>query len=640
MRILWIEMQNFMAFGDKQRVTLDRRGLVAVLGQNHDAAAADSNGAAKSSTLEAILWVLFGKTMRNLTGDEVINNRVKKECVVTIAIEDDDAAVWEITRCRRVPGKRANDLTLLCNGQTPTQGGITLDTQDQVETLLGMDCETFVHAVLMSYGAKPFSEMADGGQKKIVEAILNIEQYARGRDKINERIKRRQEELAGVNSSLVALQQQLATNEVRIATLCRSREEHGTLVRQRRIELLKRKADCQSRIEEQYHTSGLDRLLADAKELEETIATLRKQDDEVQKKLVAIAREVGKKRSEISVQRAQLAAQRNSFDTWATTVNSLAGQPCPTCHQVYDAHQADAELGVADDTIKHIDGQLGVLEEAFSKLDGIEQKLSAELEAQRQHIRQQVVTAEAHHRQVRDRVQQRAAELQLIVQLEQQVFYVDEEVEKLDDEANPYADLVAQAQHEDDAVKAKYRSLEFKQRALDIEIRHLLFWDHGFGNQGIKSYVIESALPFLTERAQHYVDIMSGGDMTIRFAPGHVQKNKKWVDEFTVNVENAQGSEAYHGNSDGEKGRINLCIGWALGDLAAARAKKSIRFKALDEPFNHLDETGEDLVMKFLRTVVSDYETILCITHSDHLRTQFPTVMTVVKQGGFARVEE
>lgn len=641
MRLLWVDMENFLAFG-KARVALDRQGLVAVLGQNRDAAAADSNGAAKSSILEGIVWCLWGKTMRGLTGDEVMHRRVKADCRVIVHIEDDNGAEWEVARHRGTSNvKRPNDVLIYCNGKVPqNQGGITVDVQDQINTLLGMDMDTFVQSVLMSYGTKPYSELTDGEQKAVLEAILHIDQYAKAREVVSTRIKKRQLELATVRTEFVGTAGHVDSVRVRLDKLQTSYREHETLLLQRLTELRKRKAECESKIEEQYHATGLDALLDAARDVDDAMQGLRTAHDEVQTKVVQITRTCAAKRNEMVKERAMLEAQRRQYDGWCTTLNQLAGKSCPTCRRDYDAEQADAEMMVTDDQIKIIDEKLRVMWEAEEKLREVETKLLREQEQERQRLRNEINAMELRAREMREKVQHRAATLQLIQQLEQESWNLEREIETIDFSTNPYQQMVTDAQQELAALVTKSKRLNFKERALDIEIKHLLFWEHGFGNQGIKHYVIESVLPFLSERAQHYVDIMSGGDMTIHFESGRQLKNKKWADEFRVCVENSQGAEVYKGNSDGEKGRINLCVGWALGDLAAQRAKKSIRFKALDEPFEHLDETGEDLVMKFLNAVVADCETILCITHSDHMKNQFPKVLTVVKEGGFSRVEE
>lgn len=640
MRLLWVDMENFLAFG-KARVALDRQGLVAVLGQNRDAAAADSNGAAKSSVLEALVWCFFGKTMRGLTGDEVMHRRVKQDCRVVIHLEDDNGAEWEVARTRGMALKRANDLQLLCNGAVPpSQAGINVDVQDQVHTLIGMDKETFVQSVLMSYGTKPYSELSDGEQKEVLEAILHVDQYAKARDVVNARYKKRQLELATVNTEIVALEQSSRSIQTRLHKLQQSQNEHSTLLQQRRMELMRRKAECQIKIEEQYHSTGLDALLDAEQDMDAKVQGYRQQEDDINRKIMATQRMAAAKKQEAYAQRAQLQARRQQYDGECTTFNALVGKPCPTCKREVFHNEVEELLGVWDGEIKKLDYQIDVVINAYNDIEAVEHKMTQEFQANRSLLRNEMRNLEAQQQEIRARIQQRAASLQLIVQLEQQSFNLGEEIEKLETDNNPYAHLVVEAAEELEKALGQLRRLAMKQKALDLEIRHLLFWDHGFGNQGIKHHVIQGVLPFLDERAQHYVDLMSGGDMTIHFESGFMQKNKKWTDEFRVVVENAQGAEVYKGNSDGEKGRVNLCIGWALGDLAAQRAKKSIRFKALDEPFEHLDETGEDLVMKFLHTVVSDCETILCITHSDHLRNQFPKVLTVVKEGGFSRVEE
>jgi DNA repair exonuclease SbcCD ATPase subunit len=149
---------------------------------------------------------------------------------------------------------------------------------------------------------------------------------------------------------------------------------------------------------------------------------------------------------------------------------------------------------------------------------------------------------------------------------------------------------------------------------------------------------MDNVVPFLTERAQSYADVLSGGDLKIEFSTQSQLANGEWRDKFQVSAINEQGADVYHGNSDGERRRIDIAVGWALADLAATRAKKSIRFRGLDEPFEHLDETGEDLVIKLLHKVLPQYETILCVTHSTHLRDQFPEEIMVTFENGFSKI--
>lgn len=638
MRFLEISIQNFLSFGPKQTLPLSHRGLVAVFGQNRDAAAADSNGAGKSSLLEALVWSLWGKTVRKYTGDDVINNRVNKDCEVSLKIEDDDGRIWDISRSRAINAKRANDLQIKCNGNDIRQPGITIDTQETISTLLGMDRKTFLHAVLMSYGDKPFSELTDSEIKTVLDDILRMDKLAKSRAAVSRRIKDKQNQLAVANTELKALGHSRSALDERLASLTASRDNFESIMQTKRMELLKRKANLELDIEKEYQGAGLYKLLGSLQDIDEAIQKLRDQDEGINQKLLRATRLAAEHRMKLVSQKAVLDSKRKEYNVDCHNFNNMVGKPCPTCKRAFDPNEVEELLAVWDDAIKGVDEKLLHLVSDIEEINRMESASVEEMEGMRRNIRVDANRLNGQRVMVQQQVQQRTAALNAVCQLEQSIFNVSEEIDNLDIEGNPYTQLVVGANAELHTLIHNTTRLRYKKRSLDLEIQHLLFWEHGFSNQGLKSYVIEGVLPYLTERAQHYADIISGGDMEIRFSAQKTLENKSVKEEFQILVENSQGASIYEGNSDGEKRRANISISWAFGDLAKSRAKKSIRFKGLDEPFENLDETGEDMVVKLLNSVLQEYETILCITHSDYLRSQFPVTLTVCKEGGFTKI--
>ena len=92
-----ISIENFLSFSDSTQIDLDTPGLILITGRNLDSISADSNGAGKSTLFEAIVWGLWGKTVRGYSADEVVNRRVKKDCSVSVEF-DYDGATYQITR--------------------------------------------------------------------------------------------------------------------------------------------------------------------------------------------------------------------------------------------------------------------------------------------------------------------------------------------------------------------------------------------------------------------------------------------------------------------------------------------------------------------------------------------------------------
>lgn len=85
MKINSVSINNFLSF---KRACIDLRdgqGLTVIKGKNLDTGG--SNGAGKSTVIEAIFFALTGKTIRKSTEATLINNKTKKECVVHLSLE-------------------------------------------------------------------------------------------------------------------------------------------------------------------------------------------------------------------------------------------------------------------------------------------------------------------------------------------------------------------------------------------------------------------------------------------------------------------------------------------------------------------------------------------------------------------------
>ena len=94
MKIKTLTIENFQVIGSAI-LNLDTRGLLLVQGENEDDTSANSNGAGKSTLVDAISWCLYNETARGESGDAIINNKVGKNCLVKLLI-DDDGVEYEI----------------------------------------------------------------------------------------------------------------------------------------------------------------------------------------------------------------------------------------------------------------------------------------------------------------------------------------------------------------------------------------------------------------------------------------------------------------------------------------------------------------------------------------------------------------
>ncbi len=638
MKFTHVTIQNFLSYGSpSQRVDLDNRGLVAVLGRNADSQGADSNGAGKSTIMESIVWALYGETMRGYRGDAVVNRSVGSDCFVELVLEDSGTS-YEIRRTRKASAKKPNDIQLTVNGTDATQG-TNADTQALIQTIVGMDVKTFTQSVMMWHGTRPFSQMSDREQKAVLEDILQIEKFSKAREVVKKRLSESRQAVAEVVAALNVNHATVSDTEIRLSKLLAQKASHAVIIDQKRRQLFRKKVDCEAKIEEIYTNTGLDKLLDLQEDLKAKEEALGKRRSHVQTQRLEVTRNYSAKRSNLSRLEGTAQGQIQQLQHSIETFDTLVGKPCPTCKQVLTVEVAEADVAVWEGQINKLRSETLVrASKKRADLDAAERAELDSLASEEGSIGAEWSTLSAQIRTTSEAVRKRQASLSLICQLEQQAWNFQQEIEQLAQESDPYGSLIDDAEAQLERLQKDLKVLQYREKSLAIEIQHLEYWDHGFGNQGIKSYLMDNVIPFLTEQAQLYADIISGGDIKIEFSTQTQLASGEWRDRFQVKAFNEQGADVYHGNSDGERRRIDIAVGWALADLAAARSQKSIKFRGLDEPFENLDETGEDLVIKLLHQVLDRYETVLCVTHSTHLRDQFPEEILVTFENGYSTI--
>mgnify|MGYP003137263530 FL=1 len=121
MRIKNINITNFGAFGEDVTIDFDRydpNDKILIIGENNDAAGADSNGAGKSTFLNAISWAIFGRTPNNVDSDDVIR-RGTNVVRVRLGMVDSEEREIQIVRERQLKGN--HELQWFIDGESQTQ---------------------------------------------------------------------------------------------------------------------------------------------------------------------------------------------------------------------------------------------------------------------------------------------------------------------------------------------------------------------------------------------------------------------------------------------------------------------------------------------------------------------------------------
>ena len=268
-----IEIQNFLAIKYAE-VELDNQGLVLIKGCNEDNPSFQSNGAGKSSIIESIVYVLFGKTIRGLKADEIVNKTSKCNCKVSLDLIDDDGSRYKITRYRKHKTHK-NSVFLYHNTEDITPKS-ELELNKEIVRILQTDYLTFTSSILYSSESFKFTQASDAEMKQAFEVMLDLGVYSQCQDEVKS-------EISEVNMGINEIQLKITSVESKIQILEESQQS-----------LLEKSKNW--RQEQEQEAAGISEQIVD---LKQQLVDLQESVDGYTKNLKDLEKSLNEKESEI-----------------------------------------------------------------------------------------------------------------------------------------------------------------------------------------------------------------------------------------------------------------------------------------------------------------------------------------------------
>jgi DNA repair exonuclease SbcCD ATPase subunit len=251
---------------------------------------------------------------------------------------------------------------------------------------------------------------------------------------------------------------------------------------------------------------------------------------------------------------------------------------------------------------------------------------------------------EAQKKELDDAIQDTRWDMKMAIKRRTDIDKLIKSIHKLVQEqesllAQTYTDVINKTILKISALNDDIRGTQDTLDAVSVEYDHYNFWANAYGNQGIKSVLLDSVTPFLNKRANGYLSKLADSSITVTFNTQTETAKGEKRDKFSVEVTNNNGDDEYKGNSNGEKRRIDIAVNMSLQDLVSSRTNKSIDLIVYDECFEGLDSVGCESVVELLKEKARVFGSVFVITHNDNLKQLFSNSVTVTKDGSRTEVE-
>ena len=564
-----IRWKNFLSTGNQYtEINFESSQTTLIIG---------SNGAGKSTVLDALTFSLYGKPFRKINKPMLVNSINEKECLTEIefSVGKKDYKV--------IRGIKPNKFEIYCNGQLWNQEFSAVEQQKNFEAnVLKMNYKSFTQIVVLGSSTfVPFMRLPLAQRREIIEDILDIQVFSTMNVLLKDKVRENNDEIKKLDYEVHLLEEKIDLQKKYMLELEKKTKEEITRKESKISELLQSENKNHQEIarlssEVQKHSEEMETLSSCTTKLKKLNTFLFK----IQSKLNSCQKE-------------------HSFFT--------DNHVCPTCTQELSEEFRQEKITEGEGELNNLQTGLQDLQDAISKEEERENEFT--------RLSKDVLSLNASIAQANYQ----------ITTIREGISDLEKDIKELEG-TNP--DKKAEFVKLEGLVKNK-KELNATLAENKKDRDTLLVASQLLKDNGIKTRIIKTYLPAMNQLINQYLQRM---DFYVNFTLNENFEEiikSRYRDVFS-----------YDSFSEGEKSRIDIALLLTWRSIAKLKNSVDTNLLILDEIFDSsLDQQGGMDLSWILRNF-DDKSNVYVISHRENLDGKFERTLTAVKEKNFSVMQQ
>jgi len=562
-----IRYKNILSTGNAfTEISLNRNPSTIIIGDN---------GAGKSTILDAIAFVLYGKPFRKINKPQLINSINQRDLLVEIEFTN-GSSEFLIRR-----GIKPAIFEIIQNGQLINQTAAIKDYQGYLEkTILKMNFKSFTQIIVLGSATfVPFMQLPAAGRREVIEDLLDLQIFSIMNTILKDKISQNKIDLKDIEYQIELVEQKLQLIQKHKIELLTNQNE---LIASKKDQISQYRTKIQN---DEYAITNLKIKL-------NTMLNSISNNNQLKEKL----NKYNDLKNKLETKKKTLLKTVDFFHEYDN---------CPTCQQQIDDFFKTSII--EKKTVQKNEIESGIIE-LNSKL--------VELEEIIEYQSTVLMNINEYNMSIKD--------------LENNIQYSQMFISQIENEIADMEKKVDIMQDKEDEIKKLIKTNEINRKSrVELEEQTKLFRSAAemLKDGGIKAQIIKQYVPIINKLVNHYLQ-QFGFFVQFELDETFNEKIKsRFRDEFS-----------YDSFSEGEKKRIDLSLMLTWRAVAKLRNSVSTNLLIMDEVFDSsMDTEGVENLLALFQSVTKD-DNLFVISHNNNMADKFFKTIQFEKQGNFSRI--